>query len=72
MTTDLQVKSVNESATTATPEQVLATIVAGINSGDLESLMPLYESAAAFATEPGRPGSRPHRRKRGAGRSSSR
>ncbi len=53
MTTDLQVKSVNESATTATPEQVLATIVAGINSGDLESLMPLYESAAAFATEPG-------------------
>jgi ketosteroid isomerase-like protein len=38
---------------TATPEQVLATIVTGINSGDLESLMPLYESAAAFASEPG-------------------
>jgi uncharacterized protein (TIGR02246 family) len=38
---------------TATPEQVLASIVAGINSGDLESLMPLYENEAAFATEPG-------------------
>jgi uncharacterized protein (TIGR02246 family) len=40
-------------ASTDTPEQVLASIVAGINSGDLESLMPLYESDAAFATEPG-------------------
>ena len=40
-------------ASTATPEQVLATIVTGINSGDLDSLMPLYESEAAFATEPG-------------------
>lgn len=39
--------------TTATPEQVLATIVAGINSGDLDRLMPLYESKAAFAAEPG-------------------
>ncbi len=38
---------------TETPEQVLATIVSGINSGDLDSLMPLYESDAAFATEPG-------------------
>ena len=37
----------------ATPEQVLESIVTGINSGDLESLMPLYESEAAFATEPG-------------------
>jgi len=36
-----------------TPEQVLASIVNGINSGDLESLMPLYESEAAFATQPG-------------------
>ena len=32
---------------------MLASVVAGINSGDLDSLMPLYESAAAFATEPG-------------------
>jgi uncharacterized protein (TIGR02246 family) len=38
---------------TATPEQVLESIVAGINCGDLESLMALYESQAAFATEPG-------------------
>jgi uncharacterized protein (TIGR02246 family) len=37
----------------STPEQVLESIVTGINSGDLESLMPLYESEAAFATEPG-------------------
>jgi ketosteroid isomerase-like protein len=38
---------------TATPEQVLESIVTGINSGHLESLMPLYEGDAAFATEPG-------------------
>ena len=38
---------------TATPEQVLATIVTGINSGDLDGLMPLYESEAAFAAQPG-------------------
>jgi ketosteroid isomerase-like protein len=38
---------------TARPEQVLESVVVGINSGDLESLMPLYESEAAFATEPG-------------------
>ena len=40
-------------SSTSTPEQVLASVVAGINSGDLDSLMPLYESEAAFATEPG-------------------
>ena len=38
---------------TSTPEQVLESIVTGINSGNIESLMPLYESEAAFATEPG-------------------
>ncbi|MGD9572757.1 MAG: nuclear transport factor 2 family protein [Thermoleophilia bacterium] len=38
---------------TTTPEQVLATIVRGINTGDLESLTPLYERGAAFATQPG-------------------
>jgi ketosteroid isomerase-like protein len=38
---------------TTTPVQVLESIVTGINSGDLDSLMPLYESEAAFATEPG-------------------
>jgi ketosteroid isomerase-like protein len=38
---------------TATPERVLEAIVTGINSGDLDSLMGLYESEAAFAIEPG-------------------
>ena len=38
---------------TATPEQVLAAIVTGINSGDLESLLPLYERDAAFVPQPG-------------------
>ena len=38
---------------TATPERVLEAIVTGINSGDLDGLMGLYEREAAFATEPG-------------------
>ena len=38
---------------TATPVQVLESIVTGINSGNLESLLPLYENDAAFATQPG-------------------
>ena len=38
---------------TATPEQVLESIVTGNNSGDLDSLMPLYESEAAFVPQPG-------------------
>jgi uncharacterized protein (TIGR02246 family) len=49
---DLDV-TVTNGRSTATPERVLEAIVAGINSGDLESLMPLYESEAAFATQPG-------------------
>ena len=36
-----------------TPEQVLSSIVDGINTGNLDSLMSLYESQAAFATQPG-------------------
>lgn len=36
-----------------TPEQVLESIVAGINAGQLEDLMSLYESTAAFAAQPG-------------------
>ena len=50
---DVTVERVDQPVGTATPQQVLAAIVAGINSGDLESLMPLYESEAAFAAEPG-------------------
>ena len=42
-----------KTTSTATPEQVLASIVRGINSGDLESLMGLYEPGAAFAMQPG-------------------
>jgi uncharacterized protein (TIGR02246 family) len=38
---------------TTTPEQVLESIVTGINSGDLDRLMPLYENEAAFASRPG-------------------
>jgi ketosteroid isomerase-like protein len=36
-----------------TPEQVLESIVDGINMGDLDALMPLYEPDAAFARQPG-------------------
>ena len=43
----------NNDPATATPEGVLAAIVRGINSGDLDSLLPLYEAEAAFATQPG-------------------
>ena len=38
---------------TTTPVKVLESIVTGINAGNLEGLMPLYESEAAFATQPG-------------------
>ena len=36
-----------------TPQQVLDSIVHGINTGNLDSLMTLYEPGAAFATQPG-------------------
>ena len=36
-----------------TPEQVLKSIVAGINSANLDALMSLYEPGAAFAAQPG-------------------
>lgn len=37
----------------STPEQVLKSIVDGINTGNPDALMPLYESNAAFAAQPG-------------------
>jgi uncharacterized protein (TIGR02246 family) len=37
-----------------TPEAVLQSIVDGINTGDLDSLMTLYEPDAVFATQPGK------------------
>ena len=36
-----------------TPEQVLQSIVEGINAGNLDALMSLYEPEAAFASQPG-------------------
>jgi len=36
-----------------TPQQLLQAVVDGINSGDLDGLMTLYESDAAFAAQPG-------------------
>lgn len=36
-----------------TPEQVLQSIVDGINAGNLDALMTLHESEAAFAVQPG-------------------
>jgi uncharacterized protein (TIGR02246 family) len=36
-----------------TPEEVLASVVRGINAGNLDVLMTLYEPQAAFATQPG-------------------
>jgi uncharacterized protein (TIGR02246 family) len=36
-----------------TPEQVLNLVVEGINTGNLDSLMKLYETDACFASQPG-------------------
>ena len=36
-----------------TPEQVLNAIVEGINTGNLDALLSLYEPDAAFAQQPG-------------------
>ena len=52
MSSDVMTKN-QVAVSTASPEQVLESIVNGINSGDLDSLMHLYENRAAFATEPG-------------------
>ena len=43
----------NTSMSTVTPEEVLHSIAQGINAGDLDSLMMLYESDACFASQPG-------------------
>jgi uncharacterized protein (TIGR02246 family) len=51
MTTGTTVRQ--DGRSTTTPERLLEAIVGGINSGDIESLMPLYESDAAFVPEPG-------------------
>ena len=38
---------------TSSPQEVLASIVTGINAGDLESLTTLYEPDAAFVADSG-------------------
>jgi uncharacterized protein (TIGR02246 family) len=38
---------------TDTPEHVLESIVDGINTGNLDALMALYETDAGFAVQPG-------------------
>jgi uncharacterized protein (TIGR02246 family) len=45
--------STDTTVSTQTPEQVLEAVVEGINTGNYDMLMSLYESDAAFATEPG-------------------
>jgi uncharacterized protein (TIGR02246 family) len=45
--------STDTRVSTETPEQVLAAVVEGINTGNFEMLMALYEPNAAFATQPG-------------------
>jgi uncharacterized protein (TIGR02246 family) len=39
---------------TETPEQVLEAVVEGINTGNFDLLLSLYEPGAAFATQPGK------------------
>src|SRR6187200_2339842 len=39
---------------TETPEQVLEAVVEGINTGNYDLLLSLYEPGAAFATRPGK------------------
>ena len=39
-----------------TPEQVLKLVVEGINTGDLDTLLTLYEPEAGFASQPGKLG----------------
>jgi uncharacterized protein (TIGR02246 family) len=38
----------------STPEEVLESIVDGINTGNLDGLMTLYEPTATFAAQPGK------------------
>ena len=45
--------SVATLVSTDTPAQVLEAVVEGINTGNLELLLGLYEPEAAFATQPG-------------------
>jgi uncharacterized protein (TIGR02246 family) len=50
---EVAAETLQTSGSRGTPEQVLRSIVDGINSGNLDALMTLYEPQAAFATQPG-------------------
>jgi uncharacterized protein (TIGR02246 family) len=50
MSKQIQNQYVNKSTT---PEEVLSSIVTGINTRNLQSLLTLYEEDACFATPPG-------------------
>lgn len=54
MTTDVVADPDRAVPARATPQQVLKSIVDGINSGHLDALISLYEPQAAFAAQPGR------------------
>ena len=54
MTTDVVADPDRAVPARATPQQVLESIVDGINSGNLDALISLYEPQAAFAAQPGR------------------
>jgi len=53
MVTQIQVDAERPALGRDTPERVLQSIVEGINSGNLDALMTLYEPRAAFAIAPG-------------------
>lgn len=53
MATQIQVDAERPTLRRDTPERVLQSIVDGINSGNLDALMTLYEPQAAFAIAPG-------------------
>ncbi len=53
MTTNVAVDLERAVQHRAMPKQVLESIVDGINTGNLDALMPLYEPHAAFAAQPG-------------------
>jgi uncharacterized protein (TIGR02246 family) len=50
---DVELDGIRMEGGRGTPEQVLKSIVEGINSGNLDALVSLYEPEAAFATQPG-------------------
>src|SRR5437868_13982248 len=53
MTTDVATVPDRAVQGRTTPQQVLESIVDGINTGRLDALMTLYEPRAAFAAQPG-------------------